>query len=311
MNFIVGLPSLDEFGLASRDREKSRMVQLVDSDIKTREVLGWKGVHVLHHPMSSCSQKLRIFLNLKRIQWASHVVDLFTNQNFGEWFLGINPRGLVPVLVHDGAVHIESNDIIVYLEKTFPSPRLIPVGLEDDIAKLLKHEDDLHLDLRTLSFRFVFAPPGPPKPEQALKSYATGGLGTVQGKRDRDKAQQIEFWERIAKDGITDAAARASATKFRAAFADLDARLAHNPYLLGDELTVLDIAWFIYANRLSLAAYPIARLHPRVESWFEGLRARPEFAKEIALPPSIEERFDTTRRSHAKAGTSLETVAGL
>ena len=41
------------------------MVQLLDSDIKTREVLGWKGVHVLHFMGSSCSQKLRIFLNLK------------------------------------------------------------------------------------------------------------------------------------------------------------------------------------------------------------------------------------------------------
>ncbi|MGD0026711.1 MAG: hypothetical protein ABSC37_19185 [Xanthobacteraceae bacterium] len=41
------------------------MVQLVDSDIKTREVLGWKGVHVLHFIGSSCSQKLRAFLNLK------------------------------------------------------------------------------------------------------------------------------------------------------------------------------------------------------------------------------------------------------
>jgi hypothetical protein len=80
------------------------MVQLVDSDIKTREVLGWKGVHVLHFMGSSCSQKLRIFLNLKGIKWESHLVDLFTNENFRPWFLGINPRGLVPVLVHDGAV---------------------------------------------------------------------------------------------------------------------------------------------------------------------------------------------------------------
>ena len=48
------------------------MVQLVDSDIKTREVLGWKGVHVLHFMGSSCSQKLRIFLNLKNIPWQSH-----------------------------------------------------------------------------------------------------------------------------------------------------------------------------------------------------------------------------------------------
>jgi hypothetical protein len=31
------------------------MVQLVDGDIKTREVLDWKGVHVLHFMGSSCS----------------------------------------------------------------------------------------------------------------------------------------------------------------------------------------------------------------------------------------------------------------
>ena len=88
------------------------MVQLVNGDIKTREVLDWKGVHVLHFMGSSCSQKLRIFLNVKGIEWESHPVDLFTNENFQPWFLGINPRGLVPVLVDDGAVHIESNDII-------------------------------------------------------------------------------------------------------------------------------------------------------------------------------------------------------
>ncbi len=126
------------------------MVQLVDRDIKTREVLGWKGIHVLHFMGSSCSQKLRIFLNVKGIKWESHLVDLFTNENFSPWFLGINPRGLVPVLVHDGAVHIESNDIIQYLEKTFPAPKLIPNGHENEVAALLKHEDDLHLDLRTL-----------------------------------------------------------------------------------------------------------------------------------------------------------------
>ena len=63
------------------------MVQLVDTDIKTREVLGWKGVHILHYSGSSCSQKLRIFLNLKGIPWESHVVDLHGNENFQPWFL--------------------------------------------------------------------------------------------------------------------------------------------------------------------------------------------------------------------------------
>jgi glutathione S-transferase len=287
------------------------MVQLVDGDIKTREVLGWKGVHILHFMGSSCSQKLRIFLNLKGIPWQSHLVDLHGNENFRPWFLGINPRGLVPVLVHDGAVHIESNDIIEYLEKTFPVPKLIPEGHEHEVAALLKHEDDLHLDLRTLSFRFVFAPPGPPKPAESLKSYAENGTGTVGGWKDYDKEIQIAFWERAAREGFTDESARASARKFRTEFDALDKRLAQHPYLMGDTLSVLDIAWFIYANRLSLAGYPLARLHPRVGAWFEKLRARSEFAKEIAMPPEAVTQIESTRRAQAQAGKTLEAVAGF
>ena len=287
------------------------MVQLVDSDIRTREVLGWKGVHVLHFMGSSCSQKLRVFLNLKGIKWESHLVDLRTNENFRPWFLGINPRGLVPVLVHDGAVHIESNDIIQYLEKVFPTPKLIPAGHENEVAALLKHEDDLHLDLRTLSFRFVFAPPGPPKPAEALDSYALHGSGTVQGLPDREKIVQIEFWARTTREGFTDQAARASAQKFRAEFDALDKRLAASTYLMGDTLSVLDIAWFIYANRLSLAGYPFARLHPNVLGWFEKLAARPEFAKEVTPPPEVKAQIEATRRAHVQAGKSLQQVARL
>jgi glutathione S-transferase len=277
------------------------MVQLVDSDIKTREVLDWKGVHVLHFTGSSCSQKLRIFLNLKGIPWESHHIDLPGNENFRPWFLGINPRGLVPVLVHDGAVHIESNDIIEHLEKSFPAPRLIPEGHENEVSALLKHEDDLHLDLRTLSFKFVFAPPGPPKPAEMLKSYAENGSGTVQGAPDPEKRIQIEFWERTAKEGFTDEAARASARKFRAEFDALDKRLAAQPYLMGESLSVLDIAWFIYAFRLSLAGYPFARLHPSVNAWKDKLLARPEFAKEIA----------GTRKPATQPAKTLEQVAGF
>jgi glutathione S-transferase len=208
-------------------------------------------------------------------------------------------------------VHIESNDIIEYLEKTFPEPKLIPDGHENEVAALLKHEDDLHLDLRTLSFRFVFAPPGPPKPEQSLKRYAANGSGTVRGAKDREKEIQIEFWERAAREGFPDERARASAQKFRAAFAALDQRLAQHAYLMGDAVSVLDIAWFIYANRLSLAGYPLARLHPRLAVWAEKLAMRPEFAKEIAMPPEAVVRIEATRRSQAQAGKTLEAVAGF
>jgi glutathione S-transferase len=285
------------------------MVQLVDADIRTREVLGWRGVHVLHFIGSSCSQKLRVFLNLKQIPWQSHSVDLPSNENMQPWFLGINPRGLVPVLVHDGAVHIESNDIIQYLEQIFPMPRLIPAGHENEVAALLKHEDDLHLDLRTLSFRFVFAPPGPPKPAAALASYAANGSGTVQGAKDHEKQVQIEFWQRAAREGFTEVQARASALKFRAELDKLDTTLARRPYLMGDALSVLDIAWLIYAHRLTLAGYPFARLHPHVHAWAERLRTMPEFAKEIAQLRHSAEQLDAIRR--AQGGETLAAVAGF
>jgi glutathione S-transferase len=285
------------------------MVALIESDIRTREVLDWKGVHVLHFMGSSCSQKLRIFLNLKKIPWVSHPIDLPGHENMQPWFLGINPRGLVPVLVDDGAVHIESNDIIQYLEKKFPAPKLIPAGHDNEVAALLKHEDDLHLDLRTLSFRFVFAPPGPPKPAAALESYINNGAGTVQGLKDHEKDVQIAFWQRASKEGFTDERARASALRFRTEFDALDKALARQPYLMGDDVSVLDIAWFIYEHRLSLAGYPFARLHPHVHAWAEKLRARPEFAKEIGQLRHSPEQLDAIHR--ARAGKTLEAVAGF
>jgi glutathione S-transferase len=266
-------------------------------------------VHVLHFMGSSCSQKLRVFLNLKNIPWHSHPVDLPNYENMQPWFLGINPRGLVPVLVHDGAVHIESNDIIAYLESKFPTPRLIPLGHENEVATLLRHEDDLHLDLRTLSFRFVFAPPGPPKPAAALESYLKNGAGTVQGAKDPEKQIQIAFWQRAAKEGFTDERARASARRFRAEFDKLDRTLAQQPYLMGSDLSVLDIAWLIYEHRLSLAGYPFARLHPHVHAWAEELRVMPEFAKEIGQLRHSPAQLDAVR--NGQAGRTLEAVAGL
>src|SRR4029077_20365762 len=90
---------------------------------------------------------------------------------------------------------------------------------------------------------------------------------------------------------------RAAAQKFRTEFASLDERLAQHPYLLGQDLTVLDIAWFIYAHRLSLAGYPFARLHPRVDAFVQKLRAMPEFAKEVATPPEFDASLAATRKA--------------
>jgi glutathione S-transferase len=287
------------------------MVQLIDQDIQTREVLEWKGLHLFHFLASSCSQKTRIVLNLKGIPWKSHPIDLGKSEHFTPWYLGINPRGLVPTLVIDGNVHIESNDIIQLLDQKFPETKLIPEGFENQMSELLHHEDSLHLDLRTLTFRFTQPRGKDPRSPEDLKNYREGGSGTVQGKADPHKDTEIEFWETAAGNGITDKAVEISAGRFKAALDDLDQKLADAPYLLGESISILDIAWVIYANRLVRCGYPLERLHPRVNTWFWPMRERPEIIKEISVPPEVQKAVEANHKMQQETGTTLVDIAGL
>ncbi len=287
------------------------MVQLLDSDIRSREVLDWKGLHIFHAPMSSCSQKLRIFLNLKGIEWQGHELDLAANESYSEWFLGLNPRGLVPVMVWDGNVHIESNDILALLEDRFPEPCLFPPQHRDEIETLLQFEDELHLDLRTLSFRFVFGRTGSNKSPEILERYL-GGDRTVAGAHDDpERAHQVEFYERLAAEGITDGAAQASAGRFRSAFDDLESRLSHGPYFLGADLSVMDIAWFVYASRLNFGGYPFERLHPRVHDWRQKLAEDDSFAQEVEPPAPVTDAIARNHAAWTATRTMLADVAGF
>jgi glutathione S-transferase len=71
-----------------------------------------RGVHLFHAGMSNCSQRIRIVLEEKGMAWESHLVDLDKHEHLTEQYQQINPNGVVPTLVHDGQVIIESNDII-------------------------------------------------------------------------------------------------------------------------------------------------------------------------------------------------------
>jgi len=287
------------------------VVQLSDGDIHSREVLEWRGLHILHGRMSSCSQKLRIFLNLKGIEWQGHEMDLAKSQTYSDWFLGINPRGLVPVLVWDGAVHIESNDILTLLDEAFPEPRLIPLEQAAEITALLRHEDELHLDLRTLSFRFVMGRTASNKTPEMLARYDDGS-GTINGQPDHDsRAPEIDFYLRLDSQGIPDATARASAAKFRAAFDDLDQRLSSAPFFMGLDITVMDIAWFVYASRLQFGGYPFASLHPRVHAWREKLAEDERFSREVEPPAPVLETIARNHREWRTTGSMLADIAGF
>ena len=287
------------------------MVQLIDSDIQTKEVLDWQGLHLFHFASSSCSQKTRITLNLKNIAWESHHINLGAGDNYTEYYLGINPRGLVPTLIHDGEVHIESNDILLLLEERFPDVRLIPAGMEGQIGELLHHEDDLHLDLRTLTFRFTQPRGKKPRSDETLENYRNWGSGTVGGEKDSHKDRELEFWETAGTEGITDEAVRISTGRFKTALDGLNERVQNNAYLLGDTLSILDIAWVIYINRLVRCGYPLERLHPQLNEWFWRLRKQPEFESELMVPPDVQKAVEENHERQRQQGTTLEQVADL
>jgi maleylpyruvate isomerase len=75
---------------------------------------------------SGTSHRLRIALNLKGLSAEYIAVDLRTEEHLKEAFKSLNPQGLVPALVHDDQVLIQSPAIIEWLEERYPTPALLP-----------------------------------------------------------------------------------------------------------------------------------------------------------------------------------------
>ena len=283
------------------------MTKLIKEDIRTEEVFEWRGLNLIHFSGSSCSQKTRIFLNLKGIDWVSHHVDLTSGENHSDWFLGINPRGLVPILVDDGEVHIESNDIIQYLEEKFPEPKLIPEGYKTLTSELLKEEDDLHLDIRNISFRFLFGKLARKRPS-SIKKFEDYE-GTIEGKGDSHKVKEVNFYNDFLKQGIPVDALKQSVTKFIKVYERFEQDLANQEFLLGEEVSVLDIAWFIYTHRLDLAGYDFKKRHRAVYNWYLNLLGKEAFKKEIEEPFILKAVRSSIRLKDIVSGSTLKHLS--
>ena len=256
------------------------MVKLRQEDIKTKEVLAWKGIHLFHYTFSACSMKTRIFMGLKNIDYTGHHINLQKKENFSPYFQGITPRSLVPVLVDDGEVHIESNDILKYLDNKFPTLSLIPKDKEEEINQMMIEENDLHLDIRNVTFKFLV-----PKFLNNVKiQEKSESKATLHGNEDSEDDANRKFWENYKKVGITDEVATKSLLNLKLHLDEINEKLTHHTYILGNELTLPDIAWFIYVSRLKAARYPIHILHPNVNDWYESLLKREVFAKETKIP---------------------------
>lgn len=274
--------------------------------IQTKEVLDWQGLHLLNFSQSSCSQKVRIFLAEKGLDYTSRDINLKNAEHTSPWYLGINPRGVVPVLVHDGDVHIESNDILCYLEETFPTPghEWIPdnAAHKEITETLLKLEDELHTHVRVATMGYLVPQAVAKKSDAEIDAYEKNGAD------DPHRDEQVAWWRAFAEHGITEQQSKDAVTAFHKAFTQLNELLGDRQWLLGEQPTLLDIAWFITLYRAVNAGYPI-EVHPELHALYERMLARPAFRRELTRGPAIVSIVGPIYRSLRRLkGTTLRKV---
>ena len=105
---------------------------------------------------------------------------------------------MVPVLVDDGEVHIESNDILKYLDNKFPTVSLIPADKEEEINQMMIEENDLHLDIRNVTFKFLV-----PKFLNNVKIQEKSNQRLPCMEMRTQKTMQIESFGRIIKKKVS------------------------------------------------------------------------------------------------------------
>jgi glutathione S-transferase len=155
-------------------------------------------------------------------------------------FLALSPAGRVPVLEHHGAVWVESAAIAQLLCETYPQAALAPAPGDADRARYLE-----------------------------MLSYAE----TVGCLLENLNLNQV-FLRPPGKPSAT--VIKLLNSRLRAALAAIEPRI-EGPYLLPSGFSAADI---MFAYGFELARYYVdLSQFPRLTSYWDGLRARPAYAR--------------------------------
>lgn len=255
-----------------------------------------RGLHLWHAPLSSCSQRVRITLAEADKGFESHLVDLEKGEHASAAYQAIHPKGVVPALVDDGVLHIESIDIIRHISAR-TAPELLPPEGED----LLALADASQLDLKLLTFEFLFRG-GPAKSDAEAQAFQT----------NHHNAFLRQFYRDFAAGFDRDRVDRA-VTATMEGFQRLDQTLSDGrTYLCGDAFTLADIAWMPNVHRFDLMGWPFDRT-PHVARWFAHVSQRPSY--QVALvdwePGEVATAFAAYTAQRQAEGTDITTFGVL
>jgi glutathione S-transferase len=232
-------------------------------------------LELYHHGSSACAAKVRFALAEKRLSWTGHYIDILAGEQFKQPFLAVNPKAVVPVLVHDGEIVCESTVICEYVEDAFPEHPIYPsspLGRARVRIWTKAVDEELHPACSAITYvvshRHTILRMGPGSFEEFL------GKGAGEGAAARAlKWQYIQ--QGLAAPGVAD-----KIRLYDAYLHKMENTLAGQEWLAGDTFSMADIAMTPYVNRLAALAmqemWSGGRL-PGVESWFERVRQRPGF----------------------------------
>lgn len=218
---------------------------------------------------STCSQKVRLALAEKGVAFEDHQISLRDNEQLEPWYLKLNPNGVVPTLVHDDRVVIDSTVIGEYADDVFEGPALTPADPYERARMRMwrQYIDEVPTPaVRVPSFNLYLYP----KFKAAKQDWAE--------QRAKQSPLRKAFVSRLGPDGFPQEDVDAAMAKLRQTLERMSESLADGPWLAGGQYTLADAN--VTPTVVRLDDLRLASLWddlPRVADWYERIRQRPSF----------------------------------
>lgn len=224
-----------------------------------------------HAWTSTCSQKVRLCLAEKNIEYTGIALGLRDGEHLQKEFLKINPKGLVPVLIDDEAIITESTTINEYLEKRFPTISLMPDDPnKQDLIKAWNTDIDVKYSdtIKIPSFQYNLRPFLIRQNQTELLER----LNRIPRKETRER------WLRAATTGFTANELDQADKLMKEMLCRMEKKLAKNKWLFDNKITLADINTFPFVERLyTLPSYEKLQGWPAVQRWHQAYRKRPAY----------------------------------
>ena len=225
---------------------------------------------------SICTQKVFITLAEKDLGYDEKLVNLFAAEQFSPEYLKLNPKGVVPTLIHDGRPIPESSLICEYLDEMWPEHALVPAEpyLKAKMRMYSKLVDETIFEAtRELSFSAMFRERMKAMPaETRERRFANVG----------DPSKRARFMSTY-EEGTDSTYVLQAIGNWEKAFKTMEADLGPapdgngGPWLLGDMFTLADVNMIPYMWRIEFLDLIEVWMddRPRVADWWARAKARP------------------------------------